>query len=102
MATMGSFIRVDVSYGSLEEILRHQTLPVYGAFMEGKSLHEIHFGTEGGIIVIGNEANGISSKIESVINQRLTIPSFGGAESLNASMAAAIFCDNVRRQCKLA
>ena len=48
------------------------------------------------IIVLGNEAHGVSSRIESVIDQFITIPSFGKAESLNAAIACAIFCADYR------
>lgn len=98
MASMGSFARMPVFYGDLSEILSSQNLPVYGAFMEGHSLHTYDLKTNGGVVVIGNEANGISAKIAKHITEKLTIPAFGAAESLNASMAAAVFCDNIRRQ----
>jgi TrmH family RNA methyltransferase len=50
--------------------------------------------------VIGNEANGISAGVEKKITQRITIPSFGKAESLNAGIATAVILDNLRRSKK--
>lgn len=96
-ATMGSFLRVRVHYEPLEEWLRPISLPVYGAFLDGKNIHEMNFG-DGGLVVIGNESRGISPAVEQFVKHRVTIPRFGGAESLNASVAAAVILDNIRRK----
>jgi TrmH family RNA methyltransferase len=69
---------------------------VYGAFLDGRNVHEFNFG-QGGLVVIGNESHGISQSIAKYITDRITIPRYGKAESLNAAIAAAIICDNVRR-----
>lgn len=95
-ATMGSFLRVEVHYGSLDEWLASADLPVYGTFLDGKDVHTIDFG-KGGLIVIGNESRGISAEVEKRVTQRITIPRIGKAESLNASVATAIVLDNLRR-----
>ncbi len=95
--TMGSFLRVDVFYTPLEAFLSTTSLPTYGAFLEGESVHSIKF-SKGGLLVVGNEARGISPAVEKRIRHRITIPRFGHAESLNASTATAIILDNVRRQ----
>jgi TrmH family RNA methyltransferase len=50
----------------------------------------------GGLIVIGNEANGISPAIEKIVTQKITIPRYGKAESLNAAIATGIILDAVR------
>jgi RNA methyltransferase, TrmH family len=96
-ATMGSFTRVHVYYTHLKAYLQQNQLPVFGAFLEGKSVHTVDFGN-GGIIVMGNEANGISNEVEQFITQRITIPRYGLAESLNAAIATAVICDNIRRR----
>ncbi len=98
-ATMGSFGRVNVYYTSLAEFLSKVTVPVYGTFLNGDNIHDLAF-HKGGFIVIGNEANGISSEIEKLVTQKITIPSFGKAESLNAGVATAIVLDNLRRSKK--
>jgi len=99
-ATMGSISRVKVSYVDLVEWLTQAKLPVYGAVMIGKNIYKEKFPKEA-IIVLGNEANGISPAIEEVIKNRITIPRFGKlqqTESLNVATAAAIvlseFCRN--------
>lgn len=96
-ATMGSFIRVNLFYAPLEEILASAALPVFGAFLDGEDVHRVKF-EKGGLLVIGNEARGISPSVEKRIQRRITIPRMGGAESLNASVATAIILDNIRRQ----
>ncbi len=96
-ASMGSFTRVQVYYTDLAGFLKQATVPILGTFMDGASIHEVDFGT-GGIIVIGNEAQGISTAVEKRVTRRVTIPRFGKAESLNAAVATAIICDNIRRK----
>lgn len=95
-SSMGSFVRVNIFYTNLEEYLSKNTLPVFGTFLDGENAHTINFGSEG-IIVIGNEANGISKEVERLVTRRITIPRFGHAESLNAAIATAIICDSIRR-----
>lgn len=96
-SSMGSFTRVNVFYTNLVEYLTTNKLPVYGTFLNGENVHELSFGDEG-IIVIGNEANGISSAVEKFVTKRITIPAFGKAESLNAAIATAVVLDNLRRR----
>ena len=99
-STMGSFTRVNCHYTDLEEYLRKQSCTVIGAFMDGENLHTFDF-TDKGILIIGSEYHGISPNIESLCNNKITIPSFGGsAESLNAAMAGGIILDNLRRSLK--
>lgn len=93
-ATMGSFCRVNVFYTDLVSFLRTTKLPVYGAFMNGTDVHEVNFG-KGGIVVIGNESNGISDAVGQLVTQRITIPRIGGAESLNAAIATGIVLDTI-------
>ncbi len=98
-ATMGSFCRVQVYYTPLESYLVAARKPIYGTFLEGTDVHELKF-NGGGLIVIGNESNGISPAIEKLISQKITIPRFGKAESLNAAIATGIILDNIRRSKK--
>lgn len=95
-ATMGSFLRVNVFYTPLEEWLSLVSLPAYGTFLNGENIHSIKF-PKAGLVVIGNESKGISPAIEKRITHRITIPRYGQAESLNASIATAIVLDNVYR-----
>jgi RNA methyltransferase, TrmH family len=96
-ATMGSFTRVRTYYCNVEEYLQqYPHLPVYGAFLNGASVHQTSFAASG-IIVMGNESKGISPALEKIIAHKITIPAYGVAESLNAAVATAIICDNMRR-----
>jgi TrmH family RNA methyltransferase len=98
-ATMGSFCRVHVFYTSLTQFLYGTDWPLYGASLTGESIYDVNFGKEG-FIVIGNEAQGISAAVHSLIQKHVTIPRIGQAESLNASIATAIILDNVFRSQK--
>ena len=76
----------------VQALLADCPLPVYGTFLEGDDVFRAGCAAEG-VIVIGNEANGISAAVARVVGRRLTIPRFAGAqgpESLNAAIAAAI------------
>ena len=95
-ATMGSFTRVKIYYTELAPYLSRATHTVYGAFLEGMNVHEVSFGG-GGLIVIGSESHGISEPLKPFITRRITIPRYGEAESLNAAIASAVICDNLRR-----
>jgi RNA methyltransferase, TrmH family len=92
-ASMGSFLRVQVIYKSLDEVIADFGFTrVYGAVLNGKSLHKCDL--KPGLIVIGNEANGISEANLLKINNPITIPAhpLSKTESLNAAMATAIIC----------
>jgi TrmH family RNA methyltransferase len=95
-ATMGSFTRAEIFYTNLEAYLSSANHKIYGAFLDGHDVHQLDFG-KGGLIVIGNESKGISTNVERLITDRITIPRYGQAESLNAAIATAVICDNVRR-----
>lgn len=95
-STMGSFTRVQVGYGNLLEVIPQWEASVYGTFMEGEDVHSKSF-EKRGVIVIGNEANGISAEIQSLITDKITIPGAKGAESLNAAVATGIVLDNWSR-----
>lgn len=93
-ATMGSLARMNINYTDLREVLKSVNLPVYGALLNGKSIYKTSFGTEG-LVVMGNEGNGIRPEIEQLITNAVTIPRIGGAESLNVAIATAIFCSEL-------
>ncbi|GGG53104.1 RNA methyltransferase [Croceivirga lutea] len=97
-ATMGSIARVAITYVDLSVFLSKTKLPVFGAFMKGQSVYTQDF-TSAGILVMGNEANGISKELEKLITQKITIPQFGKqtAESLNVAMATGILLNEIRR-----
>lgn len=88
-STMGSFVRVNIWYGNVEEILTNHKLPVYGAVLNGNNLFENTDAKEG-FLIIGNEGKGIRTNLLPVINYPVTIPKKGGAESLNAAIATGI------------
>ncbi len=90
-ASMGSIFRTAIHYTDLEVFLQHTQLPVFGAVLEGTSIQDMDWQQEG-ILVIGSESTGISSSIIPLIRERITIPRFGNAESLNAAIACGILC----------
>ncbi|MCU0367598.1 MAG: RNA methyltransferase [Cyclobacteriaceae bacterium] len=98
-ASMGSFCRVNVFYTSLTDYLTSVRKPIYGAFMDGMDVHTLNY-SGGGLLVIGNESNGISKSVEKLVTQKITIPRYGKAESLNAAIAAGIILDSVRQSKK--
>jgi TrmH family RNA methyltransferase len=95
-STMGSFTRTSIFYTSLSEYFASTRLNVYGAYLDGNTIHNQAFGA-GGLLLIGNESRGISPELERFVTHKITIPRYGKAESLNAGVATAIICDNVRR-----
>jgi TrmH family RNA methyltransferase len=95
-ASMGSFARVMVHVTALPEALAASKAPVLGCDLTGDDIHAFVFPRDA-VVVIGSEGRGISSAVASHFSRRITIPRFGGAESLNAAVAAAIVCDNLRR-----
>ena len=99
-ATMGSISRVNVVYGNLEAFLSQTKLPVFGTFMDGKNIYQEKLPKEG-IIIMGNEANGISSSVEKLVSDRIAIPRFGNlqvTESLNVATATAIILSEFKRK----
>src|SRR6185312_4274818 len=100
-ASMGSIARVQLDYKNLRAILQEcaeKKIPVYGAKLDGTSILKEHLSTNG-LLIIGNESNGISPELGKYITNAIKIPSYqGGAESLNAAMATAILCAEFRRE----
>jgi TrmH family RNA methyltransferase len=100
-ATMGALARVNIHYLNLENFLSGlNNITVYGTFLEGKSIYSEKL-SENGIIVMGNEGNGISPEIEKLVTNKLLIPNFPKnaptSESLNVAVATAIVCSEFRR-----
>ena len=101
-STMGAFMRVRVIYSELEELIRNEKVQnVYGAVLEGSNIYAEKLMC--GLIIIGNEANGISDENLKLVNKPITIPSHqnNGTESLNAAMASAIIASEFYRQLKI-
>ena len=96
-ASMGSLSRVNIIYTDLGVLVSQINIPVYGALLDGKSIYETDFG-QAGIVLLGNEGNGISKELLEKINYPITIPRFGKAESLNVAISASIFCSELRRK----
>ncbi|MGV3697040.1 TrmH family RNA methyltransferase [Flavobacterium sp.] len=98
-STMGSIKRVNVNYVDLNEFISESPLPVFGTFMDGKNVYNETLPKDA-ILILGNEANGISAQLEKTIQNRISIPRFGDiqqTESLNVATAAAIFLSEFRR-----
>ena len=97
-ATMGSIARVEVVYTNLKQLIKQTNLPVYGTLLDGKDIYAQEL-TEHGIIVMGNEGNGISPEIRQLITNKLLIHKFQeGPESLNVAIATAITCSEFKRR----
>lgn len=99
-ATMGSIARVEVIYGDLAEEISKLDLPVFGTFMNGENIYETSLSSKG-ILVLGNEANGISDEIKQLSKHQISIPQFGetkNTESLNVATATAILLSEFKRR----
>jgi RNA methyltransferase, TrmH family len=96
-ATMGSFVRVSVSQVDLPAYLATVNMPIYGAFLEGDSVHHTAFNGSG-VLLMGSESHGIREACAALVSNKITIPAFGAAESLNVAMATGIILDNFKRQ----
>jgi TrmH family RNA methyltransferase len=96
-ASMGSLSRTSVYYTNLSAFLQQIDLPIFGAVLNGDNIYGTDFGHEG-LIVMGNEGNGLRPEIEKVINKAITIPRAGAAESLNVAIATALFCAEITRK----
>lgn len=101
-ATMGAIARVKLHYCSLYELISNlKDVPVYGTFLDGEDIYTQKLSSNG-LIIMGNEGNGISQEVERLINKRLYIPNYPQSretsESLNVAIATAIVCSEFRRQ----
>ncbi|SFA45169.1 RNA methyltransferase, TrmH family [Pedobacter suwonensis] len=95
-ATMGSLARINIHEADLPALLENNTIPVFGALLDGESIYKTQWGTEG-LVILGNEGKGISAEVIKKINKPVTIPRVGAAESLNVAVSAAIFCAELVR-----
>ena len=100
-ATMGSLSRINVHYADLSEIIPKINLPVFGALLDGENIYNTNFGSEG-LLMMGNEGNGLRPEVKALINTAITIPRTGNAESLNVAIATAICCSEIHRNKMLA
>ena len=100
-ATMGSLAHVHIIYTDLEALIKSAHCPIYGTLLDGQNIYEQQLSPEG-IIVIGNEGNGISPAIRQLVTHKLLIPNYNTsgetAESLNVAIATAITCAEFRRR----
>lgn len=100
-ATMGALAHVQIHYTDLAGYLQRHRTRCYGTFLDGENLYRKKL-SPNGILVMGNEGNGIRPAVEMQINERLFIPNFPEghecAESLNVAVAAAVVCAEFRRQ----
>lgn len=95
-ASMGSFARVRVFTAPIAETLAGVTAPVLGCDLHGENVHTLP-PLRDAVVVVGSEGHGLSPAVAARLARRVTVPGYGGAESLNAATAAAIVLDNLRR-----
>lgn len=95
-ASMGSFARVQAHTADLATVLATTSAPILGCDLAGDDVHALP-PLRDAVVVIGSEGRGLSPAVAARVTRRVTIPRLGGAESLNAGVAAAIVCDNLRR-----
>ena len=97
MSSMGSFSRIEFMYVDLVVFFNsHPSVKKIGAVLNGENIHQYKF-PDTGFIILGNESNGIREDVLELLDERITIPSFGEAESLNVGISTAIIADNLRR-----
>jgi TrmH family RNA methyltransferase len=101
-ASMGSIARVQIHYVTLPEMLKNRVgdqINIYGALLNGKNIYKENISPTG-ILIIGNESNGISKEVQKHISLPISIPSYNtqGPESLNAAIATAILCAELKRR----
>ena len=98
-ASMGSLTRVSINYVDLEVYLSNEKRTIYGTFLQGENIYTCKL-EKNAVIVLGNEANGISNQVEQLVHKKITIPQFGeqqNTESLNVAMSTAIVLSEFKR-----
>ena len=99
-ATMGALTRVDMEYTDLPSWIAKlpDTTPVYGTLLDGENMYDTDLSNDG-VIVVGNEGNGITSEVQKVLTHRIKIPAYGNSmmESLNVAIATSLVCAEFRR-----
>ena len=94
-ASMGSISRVNIIYTELEAFIdEHKEIKIYAATLGGKTLTSFGKITEG-IVLIGNESKGVKENLVRLVAGQITIPKYGGAESLNAAVACGIILSHI-------
>ena len=101
-ATMGALARVKVHYCNLPNLISSlKDVPVYGTFLDGENIYNKPL-SENGLIIMGNEGNGVSKEVSQLINNKLYIPNYPSgrttSESLNVAIATAVVCAEFRRR----
>ena len=101
-ATMGAILRVRVHYTNLAAWLAsHKDACIYGTFLEGENIYNAEL-EKAGVIVMGNEGQGISAEVAKCVSHKLLIPPYPadrcGSESLNVAVATAVICSEFRRR----
>lgn len=97
ISTMGSFSRIEFTYVDLPVFLKkHSDIKKIGAVLHGENIHQYAF-PDKGFIILGNESNGIREEVMSLLDEKITIPAFGSAESLNVGISTAVIADNLKR-----
>jgi len=98
-ASMGSLTRISIKYVALENYLNETSLPTFIADMDGENVYTSELPKEA-ILIMGNEANGVSDSIKQLIENKISIPRFGkiqATESLNVATATAILLSEFKR-----
>lgn len=90
-SAMGSHLRVSIYEAELASYLSQTSFPKYAAVLDGESIYS-QASAAAGVLIIGNESKGISDEILQTVTKKVTIPRYGGAESLNAAVSAGILC----------
>ena len=101
-ATMGAILRVRVHYTNLAKwFSSHKGATIYGTFLEGENIYSAEL-DKSGVIVMGNEGQGISDEVAECVSHKLLIPPYPadrcGSESLNVAVATAVICSEFRRR----
>ena len=101
-ATMGALARVKIHYCNIVALISSmKNIPIYGTFLDGNNIYEETL-SNNGLIVMGNEGNGVSEEVSRLINKRLYIPNYPSSretsESLNVAIATAVTCAEFRRR----
>ncbi len=99
LASMGSYARVHIQYGDVRPFLKEcgtKNILTIASTLDGKNSHTYAW-PKHGVLVVGNESNGLSSDVLDLVKNKITIPSYGDAESLNAGIATAVLLDEWRK-----
>lgn len=97
-ATMGSIFRINIVYTDLNQFfIDNKDLPVYGALLEGDNIYKKGLDTKNAILLMGSESFGINQVLLPFVTNKIMIPKFGQAESLNVAVATGVLCSEYQR-----